>query len=133
MELDFSGLNSIAIKGAQKDFKEPFSEDRIKLPIQEETAPEAPQRAQEEGIGERATVKLNREQEDRKRTEEVYRKYQQNIKRSEVLRAEIMKGVNNGEPPLALLLKASKCISLMTGDTLFYNHIEDKLEKNYKE
>lgn len=39
--------------------------------------------------------------------------------KSQLLRAEINKGVNRGEEPLTLLLQAIECIGLMAGDSVF--------------
>ena len=47
---------------------------------------------------------------------EVYKKYQENIKKSEILRVEINKSSDLQE----MLLKSLECISLMTGDETFY-------------
>lgn len=49
---------------------------------------------------------------------------QENIQRAGMLRAEILKGVRNGESPTALFLKAAECIGLMTGDRIFYDQIK---------
>jgi hypothetical protein len=44
----------------------------------------------------------------------------ENIKQSEHLRSEINKGTKAGESIEELYRKALKCISLMTGDEIFY-------------
>lgn len=128
LNLDFSGLNSIATRQAQKDFTEPLEEKEVQDYHREEKAPETATEAQEEEIGSPAVIKLQREQEEHRRNLEIYREYQNNIKQSEGLRTDIMRGVKAGEAPQALLLKAVKCISLMTGDNLFYSQIEQDLK-----
>lgn len=51
----------------------------------------------------------------------VYSEYQKNIRISDSLRCEINKGLKSGEDIYSLFLKAAKTISLMTGDTAFYD------------
>lgn len=129
MDLDFSGLNSIAQRNAQKDFSEPFKGKGINFPVETEKPPEAPQKAPErqevEGL---AQIRLQREQEDHKKAVEMYGAYQTNIKRAGQLRTDIMKGVKAGDAPQDLLLKAVECIALMTGDRIFYEQIEEDLK-----
>lgn len=79
----------------------------------------------------RLAIQYRQEQAERDRTREVYREYQQNIKSSGGLRTEILKGAKAGEPPVGLLLKAVKCISLMTSDTVFYNQLEGDIKSIY--
>ena len=62
--------------------------------------------------------RLDREKEERARLREMYSTYQENIRRAGSCRSDILKGMKRGEAPLALLLKALECISLMTGDTV---------------
>lgn len=65
------------------------------------------------------------------RYREVYSAYQEAIRRSEGLRAEITKGILQGEAVYNLLLKAIECISLMTGETLFYNQNREQIKAIY--
>lgn len=60
-----------------------------------------------------------------------YKEHQENIKRAGQLRADINKGVQAGEPIYKLLLKAIECISLMTGDKLFYEANKANLQTIY--
>ena len=62
---------------------------------------------------------------------EVYRTYQENIKRSEQLQSEILKGIKAGEDVYSLFLKAAKAISLMTSNSVFYSQIEDDTRSIY--
>lgn len=59
----------------------------------------------------------------------IINEFQSNIKKSETLRAEILKGQLAGESTDILFIKAVECISLMTGDTAFYNQIKRKHNK----
>ena len=61
----------------------------------------------------------------------VYRKQQENIRKAGSLRTEITKGIQAGQSTYRLLLKAMECISLMTGDTVFYPQGKDELQKLY--
>lgn len=55
---------------------------------------------------------------------EVYKAYQSNIRKSEQIQTEILKGVGAGEDIYRLFLKAVEAISLMTSNTLFKSQIE---------
>lgn len=79
----------------------------------------------------RLAIQYSQEQAKIDRTREVYREYQRNIKISGSLRVEILKGVKAGELPVSLLLKAAKCISLMTSDTVFYSQLEGDIMAIY--
>lgn len=68
------------------------------------------------------------EQADHERAAGVYREYQENIRRAGHIRTELLKGAESGEPLDGLLLKAARCISLMTADDLFYRLIKRELE-----
>ena len=61
----------------------------------------------------------------------VYKEHQENIKRAEQLRTDINKGVQAGEPVYKILLKAIECISLMTGDRVFYDMNKNNLQTIY--
>lgn len=84
---------------------------------------------QSEAQGEAAPGLERLQQEaDRRRDAEpkalaVYQEYQRNMLAAEELRAALLKGAKEGEDTLALLLKAVRAISLMTGDPLFYEQI----------
>jgi len=47
------------------------------------------------------------------------------------LQNEITKGIQTGEKPEFLLLKAIKCINLMTGNGLFYEFNRENIKKIY--
>ena len=60
--------------------------------------------------------------------EEVWRKVSNAIHMSESIRQDISKSIGK-EPIEETLLKALKCISLMTGDTVFFESNKDKIGK----
>ena len=151
MELDFTGLNTIALREAQRDFKEepeapkmaveePVKSEEVELQldslkallgaVNEPTKASTELQKQVDGL---ALISLKREQEDHKRLTEADREYQNNIRRSGSLRSEILKGVKAGESTQLLLLKAVECISCMTGDKLFYSQIDGGLKAIYGE
>ena len=76
-------------------------------------------------------LQATREQEDHRRSLEVYREYQENIKTSSQLQTEILKGLKAGEDVYSLFLKAAKAISLMTSNSVFYSQIEDDTRSIY--
>ena len=55
-------------------------------------------------------------QESFKRAAAVYKKYQENIKKAQMLKSRILLGAKNGEDLKNLLLLASQCIGCLTGD-----------------
>jgi hypothetical protein len=61
----------------------------------------------------------------------VYKEYQENIKRAGRLMTEINKGIQVGEPVYKVLLKAIECISLITGDRVFYDMNKNNLQTIY--
>ena len=60
-----------------------------------------------------------------------YREQQENIREAGQLRAEINKSIQAGEPIYGILIKAIKCISLMTGEKLFYDANKENLQTIY--
>lgn len=76
-------------------------------------------------------MQSKREDEDRKRTLEVYKTYQENTKKSEQLQTEILKGLKAGADIYTLFLKAVDAISRMTSNTCFRSQIEEDLKSIY--
>lgn len=106
MQLDFKGLDDLS--GAAQDF-----------------APEpAP-----------AATHLEREAqqiaEDRRRAAAVYKTYQENIKKTELLQSEILKGIKAQVDIYELFLKAAKALSLTISNREFYTQIEKELPMFY--
>ena len=142
MSLDFSGLNNISRNMLLKEFPDmpvdtPESPktgnneiDSIEIPLDALNGLKNENREPVDGI---ALIKLRRQQEDHKQIQEVYKAYQDNIKRSGDLRAEILRGIKSGESTPTLLLKAVECISNMTGDKLFYTQAEKDIKAIYGE
>lgn len=104
--------------------------DSIEIPLDALNGLKNENREPVDGI---ALIKLRRQQEDHEQIQEAYKAYQDNIKRSGELRAEILRGIKSGEPTPTLLLKAVECISNMTGDKLFYTQAEKDIKAIYGE
>ena len=62
---------------------------------------------------------------------EAWAAYQEAIVKSGELTSEITKGIQAGEKPEVLLLKAIECISLITGNKLFYELNRENIKKIY--
>lgn len=75
-----------------------------------------PPKANPEPVSRILTAQMERE----KQSQELYKKMADNIRLSENLRCKINKDVKAGADIFDLLTDAIKCISLMTGDTVFY-------------
>ena len=145
LKLDFTGLAKIALIDAKKDFtdtqeapetalEEPVKREPIEKALEALKGLREPQKApQEQQVSQKALISLTRKKEERQRTLEAYRDYQNNIKKAGSLRTDILKGVQTGEPAHAFLLKAVECISRMTGDRLFYTQIAEDLRAVYGE
>lgn len=132
--LDFSGLftGEPPEKQAPESPVEPFLGAGEYKTL---TEPQKPVDGLTEGLEGQQAKKLyldtQREREDRQRSLEVYRTYQENIKTSSQLQTEILKGLKAGEDVYSLFLKAAKAISLMTSNSLFYSQIEADIEAIY--
>lgn len=125
--LDFAGLfgSTTGEKQAPEKPVEPLKGEGEYKTL---TAPQKPVERLTEGLQSQQAVQLHleakREQEERQRTLEIYRTYQENIKTSSQLQTEILKGIKAGESVYSLFLKAAKAISLMTSNSLFYSQTE---------
>lgn len=125
--LDFAGLfgDSVEQKRPSKTPLETILEGGQYKTI---TEPKKPAEAPPEGLeGQQAKglyLQAKREAAEKQRTLDIFREYQENIKRSGQLQTEILKGVKAGENVYNLFLKAVKAISLMTSNSLFYSQIE---------
>ena len=137
--LDFAGLfgDSVEQKRPSKTPSETISEGGQYKTIKTITEPENPVETPPEGL-ERQQAKglylqAQREAAEKQRTLDIFREYQENIKRSGQLQTEILKGVKAGESVYNLFLKAVKAISLMTSNSLFYSQIEADTRAIYGE
>ena len=127
MSLDFTALNNIPLQGARRDFTEPTGYVEGNLAIKPEDPATGQNRSPSGDAGSGAIHRLDSEKREREHTRQMYATYQQNIKRAGTLRSDILKGLKAGEDPLAILLKALECISLMTGDTMIYTQSKEDL------
>ena len=134
--LDFAGLfgDSVEQKRPSKTPLETILEGgqyktitKPKKPV--ETPPEGLEGQQAKGL----YLQAQREAAEKQRTLDIFREYQENIKRSGQLQTEILKGVKAGESVYDLFLKAVKAISLMTSNSLFYSQIEADTRAIYGE
>lgn len=106
MELDFAKLNALA-----------------------HTPPENPTKGHPEDLHGLASLQLqaNTNKAAKEQALAVYREYQNNIKKSSQIQAEILSGLKAGESAYSLLLKACEAISLMTSNTLFYRQVNEDI------
>lgn len=114
MQLDFSGLNKLAVS----DF-----EDAAAAQI----GSAAP--------GDKVAPDLQREADRRNQTiqtaADVYKRYQENIKLTELLQAEILLGIRDRESIYSLFLTAAKALSLTVSNREFYAQIVRELPDYY--
>ena len=75
--------------------------------------------------------KADQNKAEKDRNLEVYRTYQENIKRSEQLQTDILKGARAGEDIYSLFLKAVQAISCMTSNKTFYSQLEEDIKTIY--
>lgn len=134
--LDFAGLFAVdtSTKQAAKSPPETsLGEEDIKTIAE----PQKLAKRKKEGLeGQQAKglyLQAKREAAEKQRTLDIFREYQENIKRSGQLQTEILKGVKAGESVYNLFLKAVKAISLMTSNSLFYSQIEADTRAIYGE
>nr|CDL65526.1 unnamed protein product [uncultured bacterium] len=124
--LDFTGLFSQE-EATESPVEPLLGAGAINNPIE----PQKPAQGQINGLEREQAKQLflqaTREQEDHRRSLEVYRTYQENIKTSSTLQTQILKGLKAGEDVYSLFLKAAKAISLMTSNSVFYNQTEKDL------
>lgn len=109
MQLDFTGLNQIA---AAADFTEQPQE-----------------RTQQPGLQREADQRA----EALRRAADVYKRYQDGIKATELLQAQILKGIRAQEDIYSLFLKATKALSLTISNREFYAQIVKELPQYYPE
>ena len=112
MSLDFSVLDNIRGKATTAPGKHATGQNRAP----EEIIP---------------SHQLDKEKREREKLREIYHIQQENIRKADTLRSEILKGIQRAEEPTVLLLKAIKCISLMTGDTVIYTQSKRDISAVY--
>lgn len=99
-------------------------------------AAQAAQQPQEPQKTEKTYTPLHREQEAQRaenaRSLEICKEYNANRAKSGQLTADILKGLNAGENPYILLMKAAECIGLLTGETrVFSQSVKDRITEIY--
>lgn len=117
-------------KQPSKTLSEPFIEpEEYKTPPKEENA------LQGQINGLEGIPILQRQADAKKqdidRSLAIYKEYQQNTKTSSQLQNDILKGLKAGEDIYSLFLKATKAISLMTSNSVFYSQTEEDLKAIY--
>ena len=132
MELNLDRLNGLRFADFQE--KQTAKTPTDELLGAEEYKPSAEQenalKRQLEGLqGLQRKADQNKAEKDRNL--EVYRTYQENIKRSEQLQTDILKGARAGEDIYSLFLKAVQAISCMTSNNAFYSQIEEDIKTIY--
>lgn len=130
MKLDFTAIRGTT---SEKPIESPVKAferlDGIEVPIEIETA-RKPVKQATDGAGKLLTA-YQQERADHERIMRVCQDYQRNTLRAEKLTTAILKGARAGESITALLLKAGECISLMTGDSVFYSQLEEDIKGIY--
>ena len=132
MELNLDRLNGLRFADFQE--KQTAKTPTDELLGAEEYKPSAEQenalKRQLEGLqGLQRKADQNKAEKDRNL--EVYRTYQENIKRSEQLQTDILKGARAGEDIYSLFLKAVQAISCMTSNKTFYSQLEEDIKTIY--
>ena len=99
-------------------------------------AAQAAQQPQEPQKTEKTYTPLHKKREAQRaenaRSLAICREYDANRAKSGQLTAEILKGLNAGESPYILLMKAAECIGLLTGETrVFPQSVKDKITEIY--
>ena len=116
------------------NFKGVLDGDRVNIPINDKKSLYGSIIASERHTANKSAVyRIEKEQQRRKNLDEMYHTYQESIKKAGSLRSEILKDIQKGEASSEVLLKAAECISLMTGDTAFYNQVKRDLKAIYGE
>lgn len=78
-------------------------------------------------------IKTGNMQDEYRQAAAVYKVYQDNIHKAQIMKSEILLGAKKGEDLKDLLLLASQCIGCLTGDdTVFAQNMEQYL-KQYRE
>ena len=132
MDLNLDRLNGLRFADFQE--KQPSKTPTDELLGAEEYKTSAEQehalKRQIEGLG-ALQRKADQNKAEIDRNLEVYRTYQENIKRSGQLQTDILKGVQAGEDIYSLFLKAVQAISCMTSNKTFYSQVEADLISIY--
>lgn len=109
MELDFSVLNSKTSEATPANQDENKREEYNAGMIQQ----------------------LDRRKEELETAQRVYAEYQTNIRRAERYTSDIARELKEGKELAFILLKAVKCISLLTGEEVLYSQCLEDLKAVY--
>ena len=136
MELNLDRLNKLAFAGFSEEApkKRPsttpteplLGSGQYKTPTREEK----PAEGLTEGLG-ALQLEADRNKAEKDRSLEICRRYQENIRKSEQLQTDILKGARAGEDIYSLFLKAVEAISCMTSNPLFLSQIEGDIKTIY--
>ena len=136
MELNLDRLNKLAFAGFSEEApkKRPsttpteplLGSGQYKTPTREEK----PAEGLTEGLG-ALQLEADRNKAEKDRSLEICRRYQENIRKSEQLQTDILKGARAGEDIYSLFLKAVEAISCMTSNPLFLSQIEGDIKTLY--
>jgi hypothetical protein len=132
MELNLDRLNGLRFADFQEKqpsktpTDEPLRAEEYKTSAEQEHA----LKRQIEGLG-ALQRKADQNKAEIDRNLEVYRTYQENIRKSEQLQTEILKGARAGEDIYSLFLKAVGAISCMTSNPPFLSQIEGDIKTIY--
>lgn len=139
MELDFKWMDKLAEEKGKRDFTPAPAENRPSEPPPEPrkgqgeyklpAIVEKPTESRVEPVAglRRLQAKEEAIKRDHERSLQVYQEHQRNIRLSDSIQAEILKGLRTGEDPCGLLLKAIEAISRMTGNEHFYKQARGDL------
>lgn len=72
-------------------------------------------------------------EQEKERNRAAYTEYQHNIAAAGTLRSDILKGLKEGRSICRLFLQSCEIISLMTGESLFYNTVKADILEIYGE
>ena len=136
MELNLDRLNKLAFAGFSEEApkKRPsttpteplLGSGQYKTPTREEK----PAEGLTEGLG-ALQLEADRNKAEKDRSLEICRRYQENIRKSEQLQTDLLKGARAGEDIYSLFLKAVEAISCMTSNPLFLSQIEGDIKTIY--
>jgi len=136
MELNLDRLNKLAFAGFSEEAPEKrpsttpteplLGSGQYKTPTREEK----PAEGLTEGLG-ALQLEADRNKAEKDRSLEICRRYQENIRKSEQLQTDILKGARAGEDIYSLFLKAVEAISCMTSNPLFLSQIEGDIKTIY--
>lgn len=136
LALDFTGLFDSGLIDEENEAPKSPVEPALTLEEYKNTSKaKQPVQGQTNGLEKEQAKQLflqtKREREDRQKSIEAYKAYQENISQSSQLQTEILKGIKAGADIYSLFLKATKAIALMTSNNLFYTQTEADIKAIY--